>query len=595
MAFDRRKRFEKLTTSTPARVGPGTYDISDLSKPLRDPENAYPFLNGASRQTLSIPKDSHKFPGPGSYNIEALRKRIPERAGGISIDYTDVRFKESIDKGSDPAKYTLPDDLFKETPRRIRSHPGTWRGPAGKLWLIRPPRPIMQTGLSVFPSSTRDFGGYGYDERGVLAKNPVIEQEPSDFYDVPRGETNFATLKYKGNFWSRMKGRDDERTSATPGPGCYEHETKKSPAQIHDERIREAKRAAAKQPRFLEALCRQKLRQNFPAPNYYDPRKSVFDKHKRISCKCDSYAAEPPPFNQTAKRFEVKVWSDTPGPDAYDVAIRQICYGSILNAPFGACSARFKKPVRMADTPDPGDYHTDIGNLAFESAKRFKGKHKKMTDYLKFYVTSTSMSDITSFSEEYALTDERKITDEGKCAVYHAVFKSRVERFAKIRKDDDGPYPGAYEALSAFKANRDRCDFLCRRLAPPFGSRASRFPTIPKSLDFHVPGTKRGPSHYDLRGDISKNVKYGVICYAPRERNKEIKGPGPSHYRIHPYIASSVLKKSFNITLDKSEIVKPSCKIQKSSCHRRSKKTSRYFVVPRRTYQHCVSKSLLIN
>jgi len=58
-----------------------------------------------------------------------------------------------------------------------------------------------------------------------------------------------------------MKGRDDERTSVTPGPGDYEHETKKSPAQIHDEKTREAKRATAKQPRFLEALCQQKLRQ----------------------------------------------------------------------------------------------------------------------------------------------------------------------------------------------------------------------------------------------------------------------------------------------------------------------------------------------
>lgn len=74
-------------------------------------------------------------------------------------------------------------------------------------------------------------------------------------------ETNFTTLRYKGNFWSRMKGRDDGRTSVTPGPGHYEHETKKSPTEIRDERIREAKRAAAKQPRFLEALYRQKLRQ----------------------------------------------------------------------------------------------------------------------------------------------------------------------------------------------------------------------------------------------------------------------------------------------------------------------------------------------
>lgn len=54
---------------------------------------------------------------------------------------------------------------------------------------------------------------------------------------------------------------------------------------------------------------------------------------------------------------------------------------------------------------------------------------------------------------------------------------------------DDVPDPGAYEALSAFKTNRDKCDFLCRQLIPPFGSRACRFPTILKD-DFHVPGTK---------------------------------------------------------------------------------------------------------
>lgn len=145
-----------------------------------------------------------------------------------------------------------------------------------------------------------------------------------------------------------MKGRDDERTSVTPGPGDYEHETKKSPAQIHDEKTRETKRAAAKQPRFLEALYQQKLRQvilrtcfvtftvagsfaktpsqetafvsanrlmkicfstkNFPAPNHYGLPKSVFDRHKRISCKCDPLTVEPPSFNQTAKvRFYMLV------------------------------------------------------------------------------------------------------------------------------------------------------------------------------------------------------------------------------------------------------------------------------------------------
>ncbi|KAG5315012.1 STPG2 protein, partial [Acromyrmex insinuator] len=609
MAFDRTERFVEIATSTSVRVGPGTYDISlDPSKPARDLDNAYPFLSGASRQTLGIPKDVHKFPGPGSYNIEALRKRIPERAfslfmlylqffrigiradiryclrfnnlqGGISLDYTDVRFKKKVCEGPSPTQYTLPEDLFKETPRKIRSHPGTWRGPAGKLWLIPPSRPLP-TGLAV--PSKRDVGGYDYNERGVLVKNPVIEHKPTDFYDIPRGETNFTTLKYKGNFWSRMKGRDDERTSVTPGPGDYEHETKKSPAQIHDERIREAKRATSKQPRFLEALYQQKLRQNFPAPNHYDLPKSVFDKYKRILCKCDPLI-ESPPFNQSTKRFEETFQSDTPGPGTYEITVPQICYGSILHAPFGFFDDRFKRIEEVL--PGPADYHTNIGTLAFESAKRFKNKYKKMSDYIKFCKTLPSISD----TDEYVVMEEDQVmkkVDEEKYPVHHAVFKSRVDRFPKLRKRnsdcDEVPDSGAYEVFSAFKANRDRCDFLCRRLAPPFGTRASRLPMIPED-DFHVPG----PAHYDLRGDISKNVKNGVIYSAPREKKMDIKGPGPSRYHIHPYIASSILKKSFNVTLGQPKTIQRINEVQTPWQRRQSKKILRWFALSHEKYQHC--------
>lgn len=50
-------------------------------------DNAYPFLSGASRQILSIPKDSHKFPGPDCYNIEVPRKHISERAFSLLMPH----------------------------------------------------------------------------------------------------------------------------------------------------------------------------------------------------------------------------------------------------------------------------------------------------------------------------------------------------------------------------------------------------------------------------------------------------------------------------------------------------------------------------
>lgn len=41
-----------------------------------------------------------------------------------------------------------------------------------------------------------------------------------------------------------------------------------------------------------------------------------------------------------------------------------------------------------------------------------------------------------------------------------------------------------------------------------------------------------GPLLYDVRGDISKNVKGGVIYYSPREKKEDTKGPGPAHYYV---------------------------------------------------------------
>lgn len=54
-----------------------------------------------------------------------------------------------------------------------------------------------------------------------------------------------------------------------------------------------------------------------------------------------------------------------------------------------------------------------------------------MFDYLKFCKTLTSISD----DDEYMVIDERKVADKGKYSVYHAIFKSRVDRFPKIRKN----------------------------------------------------------------------------------------------------------------------------------------------------------------
>lgn len=58
-----------------------------------------------------------------------------------------------------------------------------------------------------------------------------------------------------------MTGRTEHQPFVTPGPGHYEHETKKTANQIHDEKIREIKRMTSWQPRSLDILYRVKMRE----------------------------------------------------------------------------------------------------------------------------------------------------------------------------------------------------------------------------------------------------------------------------------------------------------------------------------------------
>ncbi|XP_076685849.1 sperm-tail PG-rich repeat-containing protein 2 [Andrena cerasifolii] len=416
MAHDRAKRFPKLIIQTPADIGPGTYDVADL------PE---------------LPGHLGKF-------------------GGVSIDFTDSRFKSQVFEGPGPAEYDVSEDLLEQCPRK-RTHPGTWRGPAGK-------------------------------------------------------ERNQTTLMYKGNFWSRMTGRTELSPFLTPSPGDYELELKKTAAQIHDERVREFKRTTSRQLRYLDA--------NFPAPNRYSVKGS-FDRFFKVPCKCDRYAVEPPPFGCTEKRFGDHPKSDGPGPGAYDPQGRMKCVASIYPAPFGACAGRFQK-ITVDVSPAPTDYQSDVGNLAYESEKRYKHSYGRTAGPIHLDKIILLDDD----DEDYGAADFKKSNEEKKCRVYHAAFKSRTKRFSKPDKVDI-PDPGAYETATAFKATRDRCEFLCRRSAPPFGTRDSR---LPKTVVVQQPD----PTTYKVATDIAENVKGGVMTF-PRKARDAPRLPGPAYYCVRSY------------------------------------------------------------
>lgn len=58
-----------------------------------------------------------------------------------------------------------------------------------------------------------------------------------------------------------MTGRTEPPISLTPGPGDYEHETRKTPIQIQNEKVQEEKRMTSRQTRFLDAMQRKTMRE----------------------------------------------------------------------------------------------------------------------------------------------------------------------------------------------------------------------------------------------------------------------------------------------------------------------------------------------
>nr|XP_012148885.1 PREDICTED: sperm-tail PG-rich repeat-containing protein 2-like isoform X2 [Megachile rotundata] len=328
-----------------------------------------------------------------------------------------------------------------------------------------------------------------------------------------------TTSLYKGNFWSRKTGRTSPRISSTPGPGDYEHKKIKTAAELQNEKIREAKRMSSKQLRFLDVMQRRIIRERFDGKE-----------------------------------------SDIPGPGTYDPKNQTKCIASNFLAPFGTYASRFKK-VLENDEPSPCDYHSSVGNLAYESQKRYKYSYLKPPS---IFFNQFSMVEEDHYVPNFVETIEAK-----KHAVYHAAFKCKTERFPTI--EVDVPDPGAYEVLTAFKANRDRCDVLRRRA--PFGSRVSR---LPRTQDDKHPTPD--PTSYEMAGDISMNVKGGLM-FLPSSIDEAKPGPGPTHYCIHPYHASSMLKKSFNVKLGKPKVIKEMIEKEKSRKARCpcTRKTLRWF------------------
>ncbi|XP_032679271.1 uncharacterized protein LOC116847886 [Odontomachus brunneus] len=127
-------------------TGIESYDILELSKPPRDPDNAYSFLSGSNGRTVDIAKDAYKLPCSGCRDVAKTYTRTcisPIRDSFARTSFVFAASPRSIVHSS-----------YDRTTNRHRL-------------------------------GTMEIRGYDFDnDRRFLAK--VLVVEPAYFFNIPR-------------------------------------------------------------------------------------------------------------------------------------------------------------------------------------------------------------------------------------------------------------------------------------------------------------------------------------------------------------------------------------------------------------------------
>ncbi|KAF2881635.1 hypothetical protein ILUMI_24492 [Ignelater luminosus] len=499
--FDLAARFGSLDKGgTPSNIGPNSYIICEGREPVL--RNAVPFLSSTGRKlrlnseiytdTIFNPDDTlvkRRVTGGSTLRNKAIRLRYPKGDTPGPADYD----PKKIEKG---CKYKPPLCHGK-----------------GKLFVCRVPYTVFASSPSV-PTHI-DENGYNVDEYGNLVKCPP---DPHDrtlgpaFYDVPRGEICFTTLKYhKGCQWSKSKTkRKTMPISDTPPPGAYDPKLNPCTKTKHDEEYRELARYFSFFPRFTEAEMLRITREGLPGPGYYNVNASSFQCPKSLSIN-------PRPFIVKSERFSSNLNSDKPGPATYEIcdAVTKQQQFSTKCVPFGIQSRRFSA-TKTATTPGPASY--DIKSPLVEKLCSKINKYSAVD--VPFYRTSERKMGFASPEAEFlpgpGEYDVEKPEVE-KEEVSASFFKSRTARFRRSRTKEDGG-PASYNISEQFNKNHNRRSHNTGKV--PFLSSQSRTSGRRRKTEFP------GPADYMGAGKMgTKGLSFSV---SPRFKDLEKRVPGPA-------------------------------------------------------------------
>lgn len=525
--YDRAARFLDAKPSL-NNVGPGSYGTHESK--YSKCEGYAPFSALQPRESL-LTKDSNKNgPGPGSYDPNFIYDHIK---GGSTIGNRSVRFDQKISDTPGPGNYNIVNGISSKSKKNTETN-NAIKGPSAPRYTDPPSIPC--------PGQA-----FGYEEGvdGILRKQKAPDVDGSlgpAFYNVNHDDTA-ASRKYKGVHFGAKTGRriGESDFNENPGPGTYS--VHQAPRNLNLLIVEEQKKKTvdAKLPRYHELIPVIETKRAVPGPGKYEV-KSTFEATEPVYD-----ASLRPSFGSQSKRFN-PVKESTPAPDAYDdkrLSLECTVSASTQKHPFSQSSKRFENTPQANMTPSPNSYNITglVENLqkkamlssnlkgAFgSSSARVFSLRKKADD------AGPGPQAYSPHSAPHAKSDRRSF-----------VFKSSSNRLSNHAQPT--PSPGSYDIKRTFSKPKD---VLCKIPGKPidggFLSSTKRFSQprdiVVKKVDHSIPG----PGEYNVKPSDGQSIS--IVTNVDRFKGKENDVPGPGSYQLSPLLQHTVLKGTYNVTLN---------------------------------------------